>query len=153
MASSVSRIPCFFDGACPRNQFGRKGAMRAAFVMRDADTIAEVGDVDTPQGPVRSNNVAEYAGLILLLTELRGQDANRGIRGRYLVCGDSELVIRQMRGEYRVTAPHLKRLHARAKELAADLDVEFRWIPRRQNRAGLLLEERSQSKPKATREN
>ena len=89
---------------------------------------------------MRSNNIAEYQGLIMLLEHLDMQDTKRGQKGKYLVCGDSELVIKQMRGEYRVSKPHLVPLNTRAKQLASGLDVEFKAIRREYNEAGFLLE-------------
>lgn len=59
-----------------------------------------------------TNNVAEWRGLIHGLERARDLKASRVI-----VRGDSELVIRQMKGEYRVKQPHLKPLHDRALSL------------------------------------
>ncbi len=141
MASQTdNRIACFFDGACRGNQFGKKGAMKAAYTIGDMQFVREVPDVQTPGGPMRSNNIAEYHGLIFLLRHLRDLDHQRGTKGAYLVCGDSELVIRQMRGTYRVRKPHLLALNEEASRLSLDLDIEFREVPREKNRAGFLLE-------------
>jgi ribonuclease HI len=59
-----------------------------------------------------TNNVAEYQGLILALQkalELKVADV--------IVRGDSELIIKQIRGEYRVRQPHLRPLYDQAKAL------------------------------------
>ena len=114
--------------------------MKAAFVIGDREFVRDVRDLQTPDGPMRSNNIAEYHGLIFLLQQLRDLDREHGSRGAYLICGDSQLVIRQMLGEYRVRTPHLVPLHAEALRLSSDLDVEFREVPREKNRAGFLLE-------------
>ncbi len=114
--------------------------MRAAFVVEDTKIVRPVPDLATSDGPTRSNNIAEYFGLTLLLRHLRDLDRKSGDRRSYLICGDSELVIRQMRGEYRVKAPHLRTLHEEASRLSAELDVEFREVPRERNPAGFLLE-------------
>jgi len=115
--------------------------MKAAFVVGDVKMIQEVPDLQTPSRPMRSNNIAEYQALILLLRRLQEDDRKDRIQRAYVVCGDSELVIRQMRGEYRVRKPHLARLHVEASQLSKQLDVEFRWVPREKNPAGFLLEE------------
>ena len=117
--------------------------MKAAFVIGDKEFIRDVRDLQTPDGPTRSNNIAEYHGLLFLLRHLRNLDHERGSKGAYLICGDSQLVIRQMRGRYRVRTPHLVPLHAEASRLSSELDVEFREVPRERNRAGFLLESRS----------
>ena len=146
-----SRTVCFFDGACPGNQFAQKGPMNAAFVIGEMESVHDVPDLQTPDGPMRSNNIAEYRGLLLLLRQLQDLDRQRSSKGSYLVCGDSELVIRQMRGTYRVRTSHLVPLHAEAVRLSSGLDVEFREVPREKNRAGFLLEKNARRR--ATREN
>lgn len=132
-------LACFFDGACRGNQFARKGPMWVAYVIGDEEHVHEIPDLITDRGPQRSNNIAEYRALILLLRRLRELAAARP-RDRYVVSGDSQLVVYQMAGRYRVRDAKLLPLHAEAKGLARGLPVTFRWIPREQNRAGHLLE-------------
>jgi ribonuclease HI len=62
-------------------------------------------------GPA-TNNVAEYKALITALEEARKLGAKK-----IAVRGDSELVVRQMLGVYRVKHPDLKLLYAQAREL------------------------------------
>jgi probable phosphoglycerate mutase len=51
------------------------------------------------------------------------------------VRSDSELMVRQMRGEYRVRNPALRALHSRARELeGAFHSVVYVHVPRAQNR-------------------
>ena len=130
----------FFDGACPGNQLEQKGRMRVAFVIGQRSIVRDLPDLADPNGPLRTNNIAEYQGLIALLEHMHQLDKEGGAPGKYLVCGDSELVIRQMLGMYRVRQPHLVPLHNRARRLADALDVEFRHVRRESNRAGFLLE-------------
>ncbi|HEX9340166.1 MAG TPA: ribonuclease HI family protein [Thermoplasmata archaeon] len=146
-----ARTECFFDGACPGNQFGQKGPMRAAYVIGGQGVVRDVPDLETAQGRLRSNNIAEYHGLIFLLRRLREIEAATGQRGAYVIHGDSQLVIRQMKGRYRVKADHLRALHSEAKALAAQLDVIFEEMPRRRNEAGFLLEPKSGNDPRRTR--
>ena len=114
--------------------------MRAAFVVGETSLVREVPDLSSSSGPVRSNNIAEYQGLIFLLRHLRELEGESRPRNAYLICGDSQLVIRQMREEYRVTKPHLVPLHREASHLSSALDVEFEWVPREKNPAGFLLD-------------
>ena len=137
--ATEDRVICFFDGACPGNQFALKGQMRAAFVVGQKSFIRDVPDLATPNGPLRSNNIAEYQGLIMLLERLQ-EDNQNVAHGSYLICGDSELVIKQVLGSYRVRQSHLQPLHARATRLAEGLEAEFRHVRRESNRAGFLLE-------------
>jgi len=117
--------------------------MRAAYVVGKESAVREVEDLATPSGPMRSNNIAEYSALILLLERLSGLERDRSVRRGYLVCGDSQLVINQMLGTYRVREAHLVALHREARRLAATLDVLCAWVPRAENPAGKLLERRS----------
>ena len=58
---------------------------------------------------IKTNNEAEYLALIAALEYLREARAREA--DFYL---DSELVVRQLKGEYRVKEPRLKVLHGRA---------------------------------------
>lgn len=79
---------------------------------------------------VATNNAAEYRGLIAALEYLVANDRHDAI-----IRSDSELLTRQMRGEYRVRHPELAALHARAGELASQLaGVQFEHVPRERNR-------------------
>ncbi len=140
MGESQAQVECFFDGACRGNQFAAKGPMWVAYVVGSEEHVHEIPDLVTPQGRLRSNNIAEYRALILLLERLTELERERGRGSRYTVSGDSQLVVRQMEGQYAVREPHLVALHTGAAQLAARLPVAFRWIPRDRNRAGHLLE-------------
>jgi ribonuclease HI len=59
-----------------------------------------------------TNNVAEYTALIAGLREAKKLGANK-----ILVRGDSELIVKQMRGEYRVKNPALRELFDQAQQL------------------------------------
>ncbi len=112
--------------------------MWVAYVVGDEEHAHEIPDLPSSQGPQRSNNVAEYRALILLLRRVR-ELAGRGSM-RFTVHGDSQLVVYQMTGRYSVHDTKLLPLHVEASRLAADLPLTFRWVPREQNRAGRLLE-------------
>ena len=85
-----------------------------------------------------TNNVAEYRSLIAGLEAAIARDASP-----LAVCMDSELVIRQMTGQYRVKNEGLKPLHTEAKRLAARLQkVEWSSVRRDLNtRADALVNE------------
>jgi len=85
-----------------------------------------------------TNNVAEYRALIAGLEAARRHGAQR-----LRVCMDSELVVRQMTGEYRVKNEGLKPLHAEARRKAAAFtEVAYRSVGRADNeRADRLVNE------------
>ena len=73
-----------------------------------------------------TNNVAEYKALITAMEKARELGATK-VR----ILGDSELVVKQMRGEYRVKNPDLRRLYDEASDLlrafdAATIDHNYR---------------------------
>jgi len=73
-----------------------------------------------------TNNVAEYRALITAMEEAKKLGATR-----IKIRGDSELVVRQMTGVYRVKHPDLIPLHRQAKELfesfeAATIEHNYR---------------------------
>jgi len=65
----------------------------------------------------QTNNFAEYQGLIAAL-EYAVKHGHKALK----VVSDSELLVRQIKGIYKVKNAALKDLHARAKELIAQLD-------------------------------
>lgn len=77
-----------------------------------------------------TNNVAEYRGLIAALV-WAGQ---HGI-GTLHVRSDSQLLVRQMRGEYRVKHPGLQPLHDEARRLVRQIGrVTFEHVRREHNK-------------------
>lgn len=77
-----------------------------------------------------TNNVAEYRALVRALEYA----VERGA-GRVKVFSDSELLVRQMLGTYKVRHPDLKPLHARAQELIARLGAfRIEHVRREENR-------------------
>jgi ribonuclease HI len=65
----------------------------------------------------QTNNFAEYQGLIAAL-EYALEHSPKALK----VISDSELLVRQIKGIYKVKNPTLQDLHARAKQLIGQLD-------------------------------
>lgn len=90
----------------------------------------------------QTNNVAEYYALLAALDYA----VNHGIKG-LRIRSDSELLVRQMRGHYKVKSTDLKPLHERASKLAKQLEyLILEHVPREMNReadalANLALDE------------
>ena len=77
-----------------------------------------------------TNNVAEYAALLAALAYA----ARRGLESLTLH-SDSELLVRQLAGRYKVRAPHLRRLHERALSLRRAIPrLAVRHVRREGNR-------------------
>jgi ribonuclease HI len=114
----------YCDGAAR----GNPGPAAAGYVLFDVQgrELFARGDV---LGDRITNNVAEYTALV------RGLDLalRSGVR-RLLVRMDSELVVRQVRGEYKVRHPGLKPLFARVGALVAGLErFHIEHVPRAEN--------------------
>jgi ribonuclease HI len=76
-----------------------------------------------------TNNVAEYRALLLGIERA----AARGARELELV-GDSELIVKQVKGEYKVKDATMRELHAQVKEALRDFDSwSIRHVRREHN--------------------
>src|ERR1700730_3425353 len=77
-----------------------------------------------------TNNVAEYYALIAALDYA----AANGIK-RLRVQSDSQLIVNQIKGLYKVKHQDLRPLHEHAKKMAAGLEFfAIQYVPREQNR-------------------
>ena len=113
-----------FDGCSKSNPgIAGAGAVIYKFNKEICHIIQFVGNNET-------NNVAEYTGLIIGLKEA----IKLNIKSIY-VEGDSLLVIKQMKGEYKVKSPNLINLYNEAKELEKQFEfILFSHIYRCQNK-------------------
>lgn len=115
----------YFDG-CSKGNPGRAGAGAVLYDVQEAEVFAASVFV----GFHATNNEAEYTGLILGLTEA----LKLGITTELLVRGDSQLIIRQMQGKYKVNSPKLVPLHQRANILASKFaKIGFEHVYRDKN--------------------
>jgi ribonuclease HI len=122
-------IEAYFDGLCEPNPGGV--ATYGFVVTRNGKKIHDGhGLACPPRTPQATNNVAEYTGLIKALEWL----ADQKVREPVVVRGDSDLVIKQLNGEYKVKSANLASLHVRAKELLARLpSATVEWVRRDEN--------------------
>jgi len=122
-------IEAYFDGLCEPNPGGV--ATYGFVIKRDGKKIDEGhGLAGTPKTPQATNNVAEYTGLIKALEWLVAHKT----KGPVIVRGDSDLIVRQVKGEYKVKSGLLAPLHAQVRELLEELpDLRLEWIQRERN--------------------
>ena len=79
---------------------------------------------------IKTNNFAEYSGLIAALQFAKANQYD-GIK----IYADSELLVKQINGVYRVKNPDLRNLYDQAQLLISDLkSFSIQYIPREQNR-------------------
>ena len=126
-APSKKRLPEYFiqaDGASR----GNPGEAGIGAVIADARgrTIKELKYFLG----MATNNVAEYRAVILALQ--KALDLGAGSVTVYL---DSELVVRQLRGEYKVRESHLRLLHREASDILSRFsEYHIHHVPREENR-------------------
>jgi ribonuclease HI len=106
---------------------GNPGPAAYGFVLESED-----GTVLAAEGAAigtATNNVAEYSGLIAGLQKAVELDVPQ-----VEVVSDSELMVKQMRGEYRVKNEALRELYDEATALARRVGkVEYRHVKRAHN--------------------
>ena len=107
---------------------GNPGPSAYGVVVRNAkgEIIAELTDYLG----IQTNNFAEYSGLLAAL--------EYAVREKHLslkVLSDSELLVKQMKGQYRVKNPGLLALYERARGLVRKLEhFSIEHVPRQYNR-------------------
>lgn len=112
---------------CDGGSRGNPGPAALGYVLLDpaGRTVRERGEYIGPA----TNNVAEYRALIAGL-RAAGETGAEAL----VVVMDSELVVRQMTGEYRVKHAGLKPLHAEARQAAMKLGrVRYTSVRREAN--------------------
>ena len=119
----------YFDGACePYNPGGI--ATWGVVLYEDKNIIYKnCGLACEPFSLKATNNLAEYTALI----KGSEQCLNRGIK-TLTIRGDSQLVIRQMTGEYIVKSTNIIPLYEEAYRLVNSFEkVSFEWVERERN--------------------
>ena len=120
-------ITAYFDGLCyPKNPCGV--AAYGYLIYRDGEIIHR-GFRAVGEGKGMTNNVAEYEGLKAAAMWLH----DNGIEEKILIKGDSQLVMKQMKGEWQVSSATSKKYVPEIKLLLQGMDVTFQWIPREKN--------------------
>lgn len=127
------KIKAMFDGLTePRNPGGI--ACYGVYIM-NMDTL-DVNKIKgyIGEGPGMSNNVAEYSGLVALLEWLIDNEFN--VDPHVVeIAGDSQLVINQINGEWRVKGGLYLDTYLKARNLLKQFfnKITFTWIPREKN--------------------
>jgi ribonuclease HI len=125
----------FFDG-CSKGNPGKAGAGAVLYLDCDAQqNVVEVWAESKYVGDYVSNNVAEYHGLLLGLERLIIDKVAEP--ATLTIVGDSLLVIKQMRGDYKVKSEALLPLYLKAKTLAAALNLKcitYQHVLRNENK-------------------
>jgi ribonuclease HI len=119
----VTRVIVHTDGAARGNP-GPAG-IGAQITSTDGEVLAEIAD---GLGET-TNNVAEYTAAIRGLERAAELGATE-----VTLRTDSQLLVNQLTGVYRVKTQHLQPLHRRLRSLAAAFDrVTYEHVPRARN--------------------
>jgi ribonuclease HI len=113
----------FSDGASKGNP-GPAGA-GAVILSPNGEIVQELAE---PLG-ITTNNVAEYQGLLVALKYCQKKSL-----APVEIFADSQLLIRQLLGVYKVKQPHLQVLHREAQALLREIGcVGLHHVPREEN--------------------
>lgn len=127
-ASTSADAPGFFTAHCDGGSRGNPGPAAYGAVIEDPNgqIVARLSQYLGRQ----TNNYAEYQGLLAVLAWA----AEHGAR-RLRVVSDSELMVRQMKGQYKVASPALRPLWQEARRRADALErFEMRHTLREGNK-------------------
>lgn len=122
----------FFDGSSMPHTIGGTAGWGYVLEIEGKDPIEGSGRVK--EGLSQTNNVGEYSGLIEGLRRAYSE----GVSDLHVI-GDSQLIIYQMTGKYKVKNPELKKLNEEAKQLVWLFEnIVFEWQRRVHNKADAL---------------
>jgi ribonuclease HI len=127
-APETSAADGWFVAHCDGGSRGNPGPSGYGAVVEDPQgrTVARLSQFLG----IHTNNHAEYSGLLAVLQWALENDAPR-----LRVVSDSELMVKQMQGKYKVASPVLRPLYDQARRLAAKLErFEMRHTLRGGNR-------------------
>ena len=112
---------------CDGGSRGNPGPSALGVVIKTTkgDAIAEISEFLG----IQTNNYAEYMAVVRAMEYLK--DNNIKSAQFYL---DSQLVVRQLNGEYKIKSDNIKRLNQKVNELRAYVDVSFEHVYRENNK-------------------
>ena len=117
---------------------GNPGPAASGFVVEVGDEIVCEGSKYLGK---QTNNVAEYSAVVLALEWIISSLPKRYTLLPITFYLDSELVVKQIKGIYKVKDLNLQKLHSKIQELIKQItvDITFLNVPREQNKKADLL--------------
>ena len=122
---------------CDGGARGNPGPAAAAFVVIQNSKVIHK---ESKYLGETTNNVAEYKSVLMALSWLTDNYKDRDDLD-LIINLDSELVTKQMSGQYKVKNEKLKNIYIRGKRLESELSSKaiYRWAPRNKNRLADFL--------------
>ena len=139
----------YIDGQSIGNETrGRPRRAKFAIAFKFSGPVPESSSVRVTSSEIgdKTNNEAEYHALLQLLSLISNNLVNSDGRilervGEVRICSDSEVLVKQVSGEYRAKEERLRKLRDEAKEMIDRMGlIRLERLPREQNVAGLWLE-------------
>lgn len=123
-----NKITIYTDGGSR----GNPGPASIGVVIHYYGKLKEYGE----QIGKATNNVAEYTAVVFALKKLKHLIGKSGAgKSEVLIKSDSELLVSQLNGEYKVKNEEIKKLFIDVWNLKQDFgDVEFGLVPRGENK-------------------
>ncbi len=83
-----------------------------------------------------TNNEAEYGAVIFALKKAKALYGKKAVKNIEIeILSDSELLVKQLKGEYKIIEPKIQSLFLQVWNLRVDLgEVKFTLIPRKKNK-------------------
>ncbi len=135
----MKRLEIYTDGACS----GNPGPAGVGFVIREGGSL--VREFSHPIGQA-TNNIAEYMALIYALQQALMMRADA-----VHVYSDSELLCRQINGQYKVKHPNIRMLFDQVQHLISGFrSFEITHVLRASNKDADLLSKQALKKGQAT---
>jgi ribonuclease HI len=144
MTATPRRILVYCDGSCePQNPGGWATWAWVAYV--DGREVNRAYGC-LGHGAGMSNNVAEYEAVLQALRRAARKAVSINIRT------DSQLVVKQVLGEWAVKAAHLQASRREAATLLRDTRSNIAWVPREENGRADALSKLAYRQALATKE-
>lgn len=137
-------IEVYFDGLCQPINPG--GISCYAFIVKSDGRIihSDYGVAAKPFSEESTNNVAEYTALAKALQWLLANNLNSK---KVEIKSDSQLVVNQLTGDYKVKARRILPLFKQVLFLKTKFqDIQIIWIPRDKNREADRLTNKAYNK-------
>jgi ribonuclease HI len=107
---------------------GNPGIAAGGALVIDGETGEVLAELGVYVG-VATNNVAEYHGMLEGLRRAYDLDPGAAVHVRL----DSQLLVEQMSGRWKIKHPDLQHLARQVRELIGHRHVTFEWVPRADN--------------------
>ena len=137
-------IEVYFDGLCQPKNPG--GIACYAFIVKSKEKIihSDSGLAEEPFSNNSTNNVAEYVALARALEWLIQNNLHSE---KIKIRSDSQLVVNQLTGSYKVRARRIIPLYNKVMQLKIEFqDIQILWVPREENKEADILTNKAYNK-------